>query len=84
MAGDAVLLEREHHWVGGGFVGWVRYQAPFLGAQNRNDTSPGGGVSANLGVKETAATLGVAPITVKRDWAMARAWLFRELRQRTP
>lgn len=29
---------------------------------------------------EIATVLGVAPITVKRDWALARAWLFRELR----
>jgi RNA polymerase sigma factor (TIGR02999 family) len=34
-----------------------------------------------LTVDETAAVLGVAPITVKRRWALARAWLFRELRQ---
>jgi RNA polymerase sigma factor (TIGR02999 family) len=33
-----------------------------------------------LTVEETAAVLGVAPITVKRDWALARAWLFREMR----
>ena len=32
-----------------------------------------------LSVDETAAVLGVAPITVKRDWALARAWLYREL-----
>jgi RNA polymerase sigma factor (TIGR02999 family) len=32
-----------------------------------------------LTVDEIAATLDVAPITVKRDWALARAWLFREL-----
>ena len=31
-------------------------------------------------VEETATVLGVAPITVKRDWALARAWLFRQLR----
>lgn len=36
---------------------------------------------AGLSVEETAAAVGVAPITVKRDWAMARAWLFRELRK---
>ena len=35
-----------------------------------------GGLTGN----EIAAVLGVAPITVKRDWALARAWLFRELR----
>jgi RNA polymerase sigma factor (TIGR02999 family) len=33
-----------------------------------------------LTVDETATVLGVAPITVKRDWALARAWLFREMR----
>jgi RNA polymerase sigma factor (TIGR02999 family) len=32
-----------------------------------------------LSVEETATVLGVAPITVKRDWALARAWLYREL-----
>lgn len=32
-----------------------------------------------LTVEETAEALGVAPITVKRDWALARAWLFREM-----
>ena len=36
---------------------------------------------AGLTVEEIAATLDVAPITVKRDWAHARAWLFRELQQ---
>jgi RNA polymerase sigma factor (TIGR02999 family) len=33
-----------------------------------------------LTVEETATTLGIAPITVKRDWALARTWLYRELR----
>ena len=33
-----------------------------------------------LTVEETAAVLGVAPITVKPDWALARAWLFRQMR----
>jgi RNA polymerase sigma-70 factor (ECF subfamily) len=39
---------------------------------------------AGLTVEEAAATLRVAPITVKRDWAHARAWLFRELQRQTP
>jgi len=39
---------------------------------------------AGLTVDETATALDVAPITVKRDWALARAWLFRELNGRTP
>ncbi len=32
-----------------------------------------------LSVEETAEALGVSPITVKRDWATARAWLRAEL-----
>lgn len=39
---------------------------------------------AGLTVDEAAAAMDVAPITVKRDWALARAWLFRELRSLTP
>jgi len=31
--------------------------------------------------EETAAALGISPATVKRAWAVARAWLFRELTQ---
>ena len=34
---------------------------------------------AGLSVEETAAALGISPRTVKRDAAMAKAWLFREL-----
>ena len=33
-----------------------------------------------LTVEEAAEVLEVAPITVKRDWALARTWLYRELR----
>jgi RNA polymerase sigma-70 factor, ECF subfamily len=33
-----------------------------------------------LSVEETAEVLGVSPITVKRDWATARAWLRSELK----
>jgi RNA polymerase sigma factor (TIGR02999 family) len=35
---------------------------------------------AGLDVNETAEALAVSPRTVKRDWMLARAWLFRELR----
>jgi RNA polymerase sigma-70 factor, ECF subfamily len=35
-----------------------------------------------LGVKETAEVLQVSAVTVKRDWSMAKAWLYRELAQR--
>jgi RNA polymerase sigma-70 factor (ECF subfamily) len=34
-----------------------------------------------LSVEETADALGLAPRTVKRDWSLARAWLYRELRR---
>ena len=30
---------------------------------------------AGLGVEETAEALGISTATVKREWAMARAWL---------
>ena len=32
-----------------------------------------------LNIEETAAALGVSPATVKREWAIARSWLRREL-----
>jgi len=32
-----------------------------------------------LTVEQTASTLGVSTATVKRDWRLARAWLYREL-----
>ena|SRR2546422_524370 len=34
-----------------------------------------------LSVEETAEALELAPRTVKRDWSLARAWLYRELRR---
>jgi RNA polymerase sigma factor (TIGR02999 family) len=34
---------------------------------------------AGLSIEETADALGMSPATLKRRWAMARAWLFREL-----
>ena len=33
-----------------------------------------------LTVDEAAAVMDIAPITVKRDWALARTWLYREIR----
>lgn len=33
-----------------------------------------------LTIAETASVLGVSPMTIKRDWAMAQAWLFREIK----
>jgi RNA polymerase sigma factor (TIGR02999 family) len=35
-----------------------------------------------LTVEETAEALELAPRTVKRDWSLARAWLYRELKPR--
>ena len=32
-----------------------------------------------LSIEETATVLGVAPATVKRHWAFARVWLYREM-----
>jgi len=32
-----------------------------------------------LTIQETAAVMQLSPATVKRDWAVARAWLYREL-----
>jgi len=36
-------------------------------------------VFAGLSVEETAGLVGVSPRTVKRDWAMAKAWLRQQL-----
>jgi len=32
-----------------------------------------------LSVEETASILGISPETAKRDWKMAKTWLFNEL-----
>ena len=37
-----------------------------------------------LTVEETADVLGISPATVKRHWAMARAWLKQELESQPP
>jgi len=34
---------------------------------------------AGLNIGETAEALDISPATVKRDWAAARAWLYREM-----
>jgi RNA polymerase sigma-70 factor (ECF subfamily) len=36
---------------------------------------------AGLSLEETAEVLGVSVGTVRRDWSLARAWLYRELKQ---
>lgn len=35
-------------------------------------------------IEETAAVMRLSPATVKRDWAVARAWLYRELTGEAP
>ena len=37
-----------------------------------------------LSIEETGAVIGVSPATVKLDWALAKAWLFRELAAEAP
>jgi RNA polymerase sigma factor (sigma-70 family) len=37
-----------------------------------------------LSIEDTAAAVGVSPATVKREWAIARAWLSRELAAAAP
>ena len=34
-----------------------------------------------MAIQETADVLGISPATVKRGWAMAQAWLYRDLRR---
>jgi len=34
---------------------------------------------AGLSIDETADAIGISPATLKRRWALARAWLFRDL-----
>jgi RNA polymerase sigma factor (TIGR02999 family) len=33
-----------------------------------------------LSIEQIGATLGIAPRSVKRDWALARIWLFEQLK----
>ncbi|MEO7998258.1 MAG: ECF-type sigma factor [Gemmatimonadaceae bacterium] len=37
-----------------------------------------------LSIPETALALGISEATVKRDWALAQAWLYRALREHAP
>ncbi|HYR29590.1 MAG TPA: sigma-70 family RNA polymerase sigma factor, partial [Thermoanaerobaculia bacterium] len=34
---------------------------------------------AGLGIEETAEVLAISPMTVRREWTRAKAWLYREL-----
>ena len=38
---------------------------------------------AGFSIPETAEILGISPATVKREWAAARAWLYRAMREST-
>ena len=37
---------------------------------------------AGLNIDEAAEALGISPATVEREWALAKAWLFRRLSPR--
>ena len=39
---------------------------------------------AGLTIEDTSELLGISPATVKRDWASARAWLYREMDRSSP
>jgi RNA polymerase sigma factor (TIGR02999 family) len=39
---------------------------------------------AGLSVLETAEVVGRSPATVKREWAVAKAWLYRQLNGEAP
>ena len=39
---------------------------------------------AGLSIPETAEALGVSPMTIKREWAIARAWLYEKLNGAAP
>jgi RNA polymerase sigma-70 factor (ECF subfamily) len=41
-------------------------------------------VFTGLTVEETAAVMSISPATVKRDWALAKVWLLREIRKESP
>jgi RNA polymerase sigma-70 factor, ECF subfamily len=41
-------------------------------------------VFAGLTVEEAAQALNISPATVKRDWAVAKAWLLREIHKAEP
>jgi len=34
---------------------------------------------SGLGIEETAEALGISPATVKRDWTVAKAWLYQQV-----
>jgi len=37
---------------------------------------------AGLNIDEAAEALGISPATVEREWALAKAWLYRRLSSR--
>jgi RNA polymerase sigma factor (TIGR02999 family) len=50
-----------------------------LQAINERQAKVVGADSTGMSVEETADALNVSPATVKREWAIARAWLNREM-----
>ena len=41
-------------------------------------------IFAGLSEKEISQVLGISPSTILRDWKMAKAWLYREIRRDIP
>lgn len=39
---------------------------------------------AGLSIEETAEVMELSPATIKREWSLARAWLYRELMGKSP
>jgi RNA polymerase sigma factor (TIGR02999 family) len=37
-----------------------------------------------MSIEQTAIALNISPATVKRDWSLAQAWLYRDLQQELP
>ena len=58
-----------------------------LDALSAIDARQGGVVElrffAGLDIDEAAEALGISPATVEREWALAKAWLYRRLSSRT-
>jgi hypothetical protein len=57
-------------------AGLPQPQPQRLHAQPQRAPQPARG---GLSIEETAEVVGSSPATIKREWALARAWLFRRL-----
>ena len=75
-----VALSRRMPWTLALALGLLIASAPFDIALSSLIWNPP--VAAALIKMATAMALGLSPATVKRHWALARAWLYREMRDR--